>query len=88
MFNLHNKIYNMDFKRNSALSSVMLIGGTILLSSIGLLITAILYFWTKNAIANALATILPAEFTKITTNIIFGLLALSFLLAIIARWTG
>ena len=63
----------------------ILAGGTILSALIPLIIIIILWFWARGAIANAVESIFPGEFGKTATNLVFGLLALYFLIKFLGR---
>ena len=63
----------------------ILAGGAILSALVPLIIILILWFWARGAIANAIESIFPGDFGKTATNLVFGLLALYFLIKLLGR---
>ena len=64
---------------------ILFAGSTLLSTLIPLIIILILWLWARGAIANAIESVFPGEFGKTATNLIFGLLALYFLIKFLGR---
>ncbi len=62
--------------------------GRVLVATILLLVTIVLYFSTKDLLRKTIEHLLPGEFVGITINLIYGLLALSFVLSIFSKLMG
>ncbi len=77
----------MKFLRSNFLPA-LLAGGTILSTLIPLIIILILWFWARNAISTAIEGLFPGQLGQTITNIVFGVLALYFIIKLLGRFGG
>ena len=77
----------MNLLRTNQLQAI-LAGGAILSILVPLIIVIVLWFWARGAIASAIESIFPGEFGKTATNLVFGLLALYFVIKLLGRLAG
>ncbi len=74
----------MESVRTNFLPAI-LASGMILSAIIPLIIIAVLWFWARGAIANMFENLLPENLAKTATNIVFGILALYFIIKFLGR---
>jgi len=74
----------MNFIRTNFLSALFA-ASSILSTIIPLIIIVVLWFWAKGAIANMFESFLPENLAKTVTNVVFGILALYFIIKFLGR---
>jgi len=74
----------MNFNRTNFLPLIFA-GGMLLSAIVPLIIILVLWFWARGAVANMLESILPENLAKTATNVVFGILALYFIIKFLGR---
>lgn len=77
----------MILLRTNFLTAV-LAGGTILSILVPLIIIVILWFWAGDAISTAVESIFPGELGNTIKNLVFGVLAIYFMIKLIGKFAG